>query len=238
MDLRLREITWVRLVSLLAWTILVMLKRGISQLIDMIEERVFERHVQQKREEKTEREVESATLLPPLSDRLVLERIWPLLHKRVNVSLLWRLRRVSRAWKRNVGVSLEWAALEVVRIDAPGLIRYLEERRERRPPLRERVEDELRAIKVLLSEPLSDFILQPVSLQPLDDRSSWDEGSGSSIGGSEGIAWSSPQAGMSCLGRSSNSENRSNSQNVALGFGEVWTYSTESNSRISYPHHS
>lgn len=134
-----------------------MLRRGISQLIDVIEERVFHRSVQILREENPKGKVGAATLLPPLSDELVLERIWPLLHKRVNISLLWRLRRVNHAWKESVARSLEWTALEVVRVDIPGLIRYLEERRECRPPLRERVEDELRSISVMLSESLEDF---------------------------------------------------------------------------------
>lgn len=41
MDLKLREITWVRLVTLLVWTLLVMVKRGITQLIESIAGRVF-----------------------------------------------------------------------------------------------------------------------------------------------------------------------------------------------------
>lgn len=176
MDLRLREITWVRLVILLVWTILVMLKRGITQLIDVIEERVFERNVQPLRERELEREIEPAMLLPPLSDRLVLERIWPLLHQRVNVSLLWRLRRVSRAWKENVARSLEWAVLEVVRVDTPGLTQYLEERQERKPPLQEQVEDELRSTLVLISEPLMDFAPQPVCPQSVTGDSIKSEG--------------------------------------------------------------
>ena len=95
MDLRLREVTWVRLLALLVWTIMVMLKRGISQLIEAIEERVFERSVQTPSEEVRERRVEKSTLLLPLSDEIVLARIWPLLHQRVNISLLWRLQRVN-----------------------------------------------------------------------------------------------------------------------------------------------
>lgn len=65
-----------------------MLKRGISQLIDVIEERVFDRSVQPLSERDQERKVDTSTLLPPLSDEFVLERIWPLLHQRVNISLL------------------------------------------------------------------------------------------------------------------------------------------------------
>jgi hypothetical protein len=79
MDLRLREITWVRLLSLLVWTILMMLKRGLSQLIDVVERRVFVESNQTKSEEKDQRgEGEETTLLPPLSDQLVLSKVWPL----------------------------------------------------------------------------------------------------------------------------------------------------------------
>lgn len=157
MDLRLKEVTWVRLISLLLWTLLVMVKQGVSQLIEVLESRVFERSEQTTSEEDRAETEGQATLLPPLSDELVLERIWPLLHKSVNVSLMWRLRRVSRAWKKNVAVTLEWAALEVVRIDSPGYLRFLRDRRERRPSLQERVEDEVRSITVLLSESLVEY---------------------------------------------------------------------------------
>lgn len=160
MDLRLREITWVRLLSLLIWTILIMLKRGITCLIDAIEGRVFERVEQRSNREVGVRASGEATLLPPLSDELVVKRVWPLLHRKVDVSLLWRLRRVNRAWKSNVASSLEWAALEIVRVDAPGYLQYLRDRHERRPSLQERVEDELRSLSVLLSECLTDFSLQ------------------------------------------------------------------------------
>ena len=70
------------------------------------------------------------------------------------------MRRVNRSWRENVAKSLEWAALEVVRIDTPGLIRYLEDRQECHPSLRERVEAELLSISVLLSEDLMDFVPQ------------------------------------------------------------------------------
>lgn len=108
-----------------------------------------------------------ATLLPPLSDELVLSRIWPLMHQRVNISLLRRLRRVNKAWKRKVGDSLEWAALDIVKVDTPGLIRYLKKTGELRPSLRERVESELDSLAVLLCEHLSDFASSP-KLSSLD----------------------------------------------------------------------
>ena len=160
MDLRLKEVTWIRLLSLLLWTVLMMLKRIITQLIEIVETRVFDVSGQEGRERKREKRSEEVTLLPPLSDELVLSRIWPRLHQRVNVSLLWRLRRVNRAWRKKVGATLEWSALEIVRVDTPGLTRYLEKRGERRPSLRERVESELKSLAVLLSEQPSDFVFQ------------------------------------------------------------------------------
>ena len=159
MDLRLKEITWVRL-TLLIWTILVILKRGISQLIDAIESRVFEISGQSLSEGVRGRTVETTAPLPPLSDELVLIRIWPLLHQKVNMSLLWRFRRVNRAWRDGVAMTLEWAALEMVRVDTPGFIRYLEDHCERCPLLQERVEDELKSISILLSEHLVDYTSQ------------------------------------------------------------------------------
>ena len=88
MDLRLKEVTWLCLVSLLLWTILVMIKRGVTQLIEVIENKVFDRSERSLREALRSEEVRAATLLPPLNDDLVITWIWPLLHRRVNVSLI------------------------------------------------------------------------------------------------------------------------------------------------------
>lgn len=159
MDLRLREITLKRLLSLLVWTLLVILKRGISVLIESIESCIFER-VEPLPDRNVGRRSGGVTLLPPLSDELVFLHIWPRLQQRVNISLLWRLRRVSRAWKKGVGATREWAALEMVRIDSPGFVQYLVDHCERRPSLRNRVESELESINFLLSECLEDFSVQ------------------------------------------------------------------------------
>ena len=161
MDLRLREVTWIRLLSLLLWTLLMMLNRGVTQLVEVVEKRAFDVSTPISRERDQRKMGVETTLLPPLSDELVLTRIWPLLHQRVNVSLLWRLRRVNRAWKGKVSNSLEWAALEMVRVDSPGFIRYLEKNCESRPSLRDRVESELKSFAVLLCERLSDFSPSP-----------------------------------------------------------------------------
>ena len=107
MDLKLKEITLKRLLSLLVWTLLVILKRGISVLIEAIECRVFERTDPAPSGFVRNRRAGRATLLPPLTDELVFSHNWPRLHRRVNISLLWRLRRVNRAWRRgrsNTGV--------------------------------------------------------------------------------------------------------------------------------------
>ena len=142
-----------------------MVKRGITQLVDIMESRVFYVPDHTPREREVKEDIEDRTLLPPLSDELVLRRIWPLLQKRVNVSLLWRLRRVNRAWKEKVGTTVEWAALEMVRVDSPGFLQLLSDRSEPRPALRERVESELTAFTVLLAEQLADFADQSESIQ-------------------------------------------------------------------------
>lgn len=129
-----------------------MMKRGISQLIELVEARVFDVSDMIPRERNHGRETEGRTLMPPLSDELVLERIWPLLHRKVNISLLWRLRRVNKAWREKVGGTVEWAALEMVRVDSPGFLKQIADRCEPRPSLRERVEWELESFIVLLSE--------------------------------------------------------------------------------------
>lgn len=158
MDLKLKEITWLRLVSLLVWTVLVMLMRVLNQLKEVIERGVFDKGSQTLNSGVDEEKIQGARLLPPLSDEIVLNQIWPCLQREVNTSLLWRLRRVSKAWKESVGATLEWTALEVVRIDSPGYVRFLRDRGERRPSLRERLEDELKAIRELLSEDLEDYV--------------------------------------------------------------------------------
>lgn len=237
MDLRLREVTWVRLLALLVWTILVMLKRGISQLIEAIEERVFERSVQTPSEEVRERRVEKSTLLPPLSDEIVLARIWPLLHQRVNISLLWRLRRVNRAWRESVAQSLEWAALEMVRVDTPGFVQYLEERHEQRPSLRERVEDELRSISKLLSERLVDFAAKSECLQSrtADYEESDEEWS---------LSGDPTRFNCACMRREipypGNRDNFSEcdcSQSERMDFDEACGSSTGSSMRVHFPRH-
>ena len=75
MDLRLREITLKRLLSLLVWTLLVILKRGISVLIESIESCIFERIEPPPDRNAGRRRAGRATLLPPLSDELVFSHI-------------------------------------------------------------------------------------------------------------------------------------------------------------------
>lgn len=147
-----------------------MIKRGISQLIEIIESRVFDVSEQNPKREEEEQERGGRTLLPPLSDEFVFSRIWPLLHRGVNISLLWRLRRVNRAWKEKVATTKEWAALEMVRVDSPGFLLYIAARREPRPSLRERVENELSALSILLAEDLVSFTGRSESVQLVADR--------------------------------------------------------------------
>ena len=175
MDIRLGEATWVRLISLLAWTILMLVKRGVSQLIELIERRMFVSGEKTSRRREQDLEDGERTLLPPLNDEFVLHIIWPLLHRNVNVSLLWRLRRVNKAWKGKVGSTLEWSAMEMVRLDSPGYLRVLASKRIPRPSLRERVESERAAFLVLLGERLVDFteqteLMRTEGLEPVGVR--------------------------------------------------------------------
>ena len=66
-------------------------------------------------------------------------------------------------------MTLEWAALEMVRVDTSSFIRYLEDHCERRPLLRERVEGELESITILLTERLVDYLTQSESVQSKTD---------------------------------------------------------------------
>ena len=168
MDLKLREMTWFRLLSLLLWTVLMMINRGVSLLIEKAESWAFE--VGSQSSESESRRKELGTLLPPLTDELVLTRIWPLLHQRVNVSLLWRLRRVNRAWREKVSTTLKWTALEWVRVDSPGFLQLISERRERRPALRDRVESELRNFAILVEEDLEWYSATSRPSWPVTER--------------------------------------------------------------------
>ena len=164
MGWRLREVTWVRLLALLLWTLLMMINRGITPIIEGIEDYVFVTSETKLREDDRKEKL-IGTLFPQLDDELVMRQIWPRLHKRVNVSLMWRMRRVSRAWKREIEKTIEWAALEIVRLDAPGYLLLLAERTERRPSMQERVEAELRALRILLSECLESVAVRSSEMQ-------------------------------------------------------------------------
>lgn len=146
-----------------------MIKRGVTQLIELVESRVFEVSEQAPKRREQEKKVDGVTLLPPLSDDLVLARIWPRLHQGVNISLLWRLQRVNKAWREKVSTTVEWAALDMVRVDTPGLLQFLADRGEHRPSLRERVENELASFTVLLAEPLESFSNQSEVIQSRDE---------------------------------------------------------------------
>lgn len=64
---------------------------------------------------------------------------------------------MNRAWRERVSTTLEWTALEWVCVDSPGFLQLISERCERRPPLRERVESELRNFAILLEEDLGKY---------------------------------------------------------------------------------
>ena len=196
---------------------------------------MFDRSEQAPKDREVEELAGGATLLPPLSDELVLTKIWPLLHKKVNVSLMWRLRRVSRDWRRGVALTLEWAALEVVRIDSPGYIRFLKEHGERRPSLQERVEDELQSITVLLSESLVEFASRTEGVQnrtEIDNQD--DEGPNSAECSIEVVGpcmWTRfPYTGEIASEGDSKQSERGETETESVA-------STESSLRVYYPRH-
>ena len=108
MDLKLKEITLIRLLSLLLWTLLVIFKQNISSLIEVIECHVFEKTEQALSVLAGRKIVKGVTLLPPLSDELVFSQIWPHFHWRVNISLLWRASMrescLERRWRYNTSM--------------------------------------------------------------------------------------------------------------------------------------
>ena len=248
MAMKLREVTWIRLLSLLLWTILVMVKRAATQLIEVVEVWVFDDSERNLERGEQEEDIEGRTLLPPLSDELVLGRIWPLLHRRVNISLLWRLRRVNRAWKKNVGTTVEWAALEMVRIDSLGLLQYLAVRHELRPSLRERVEDELRALTVLLTEQWVSYRDRPEiarswagRLEPAIGRSgSWlpvRELTSDSQSEWASHSCSSRETARSCYSVDSTGRSGENSDRTEEEEIEAYASSTDSSMGVYYPRH-
>ena len=83
------------------------LKRGILLLIEVIESHIFESTKQILNVIVGRRVAKRAMLLPPLSDELVSSQIWPRLHRRVNISLLWRLHQMNCLWKENVSTTLK-----------------------------------------------------------------------------------------------------------------------------------
>lgn len=210
-----------------------MIRHGISQLIETIEGRIFVRSEPVARSRGKEEEL-IRTLLPPLDDELVLNRIWPLLHKRVNVSLLWRLRRVNRSWRERVSTTVEWAALEMVRVDTPGFLRYLADRGERRPSLQERVESEVWAFKLLLSEHLWSVSGRPEMVQSRAERQSRkSDTSSESEGYSKGIRRRRNYEG-SASGTSSTSREVDWSEEEDI---EACVSSTDSSMQVYYPRH-
>lgn len=87
---------------------------------------------------------------------------------------------MNKAWKRKVGTTVEWSALEMVRVYSPGYMQFLAEHHEPRPSLRERVEDELSTFSVHLAEHLVDFRSESEvswsetsSVRPVESKGNW-----------------------------------------------------------------
>lgn len=53
----------------------------------------------------------------PVPDVMLEQLIWPKLNSHASPSLLWHFRRINRLWKSFVARTIEWQALEIVRVD-------------------------------------------------------------------------------------------------------------------------
>lgn len=93
-------------------------------------------------------------LLPMLLDSITRGVLWDKLCLPRSISLLYRLRRVNRAWRDFVGTTIEWTALEVTRLDNPGYERFARKWRgsHKRRTRFERYNIEIGNLNVLLSE--------------------------------------------------------------------------------------
>ena len=96
--------------------------------------------------------------LLPLMPNADVERIlWPYLQSSPDPSLLWRLRTVNRGWRKFVTTTLEWNALEVLRLDQSSYNCYVRRSGRRRASLTEQLRTEISNLRFLLSKDLSSF---------------------------------------------------------------------------------
>jgi hypothetical protein len=63
-------------------------------------------------------------LLPLLLDSITTGVLWDKLRLPHSILLLYRLRRVNKAWHDFVGTTIEWTALEFTKMDNPGYLRF------------------------------------------------------------------------------------------------------------------
>ena len=88
-------------------------------------------------------------LLPGLADELVAEEVWPRMFIDPSLSLLFRLRRVSRSWFRFVESQLEWQALDFIRLDNPGYQLYVRQHGFSRVSLTQRLRKEIECLQMM-----------------------------------------------------------------------------------------
>lgn len=69
------------------------------------------------------------TLTSVLPDTVIKGPVWAALNSPPSISLLRRLNRVNNAWRSFTSGTVEWAALEFVRLDTPGYARFVERER-------------------------------------------------------------------------------------------------------------
>ena len=68
---------------------------------------------------------ENSGLLLLIPHLVTTTTVWNKLRSPPSISLLYRLRHVSRGWKNFVSTTQEWAALEFTKLDTPGYERFV-----------------------------------------------------------------------------------------------------------------
>jgi hypothetical protein len=97
-------------------------------------------------------------MVPGLPDEFIRRVLWPnFLTVPLRTEDLVRFRVVSKSWHRFVCSTLEWQALEFVRIDTPGYLRATHLGLQPRATINSRLGFEFKCFLFLLSEPMDRF---------------------------------------------------------------------------------
>lgn len=101
-----------------------------------------------------QRGLEHSSILPPLPDIIVIKVLWPKLNDPPSISLLYRLRRVNKTWMRLISGTVEWSALEFVKLDNTGYLQSIRRFGKPRLSRNTRLRAEIHCFRRLLHENL------------------------------------------------------------------------------------